>query len=253
MNRARIYSLLILATTVLAYANSFSGTFIFDDLTWIEANPHIRHFWPLWNALQPPQGAPGTGRPVVCLTLALNYAVSGLDPWSYHVTNLAIHVSAALILFGIVRRTLQGPRLRDRFGTQANGLAAAISILWAVHPLQTESVTYIIQRMESLMGLFLLLTLYCVIRGDHSPRRLWWFAGAVACCALGMATKEGMATAPIIVLLYDRVFLADSWADLSHKRSPLSTGLAATWLILISLVIVNTARGGGLMEPPAVS
>ena len=116
-------------------------------------------------------GRTGTGRPVVCLTLALNYAVSGLDPWSYHVANLAIHASAALVLFGIVRRTLQGPRLRDRFGTQANGLAVAVAVCWAVHPLQTESVTYIIQRVESLMGLFLLLTLYCVIRGHHSPRR----------------------------------------------------------------------------------
>ena len=141
--------------------------------------------------------------------------MSGLDPWSYHPANLAIHASAALVLFGIVRRTLQGPRLRDRFGTQANGLAAAVAVCWAVHPLQTESVTYIIQRMESLMGLFLLLTLYCVIRGHHSPRRSGWYAGAVTCCALGMGTKEGMVIAPIIVLLYDRIFLADSWADLS--------------------------------------
>ena len=253
MNRARIYSLLILATTVLAYANSFSGAFIFDDLPWIEANPHIRHFWPLWNALQPPQGAPGTGRPVVCLTLALNYAVSGLDPWSYHLTNLAIHVSAALILFGIVRRTLRGARLRDRFGTQANGLAAAVAVCWAVHPLQTESVTYIIQRTESLMGLFLLLTLYCVIRGHHSPRRSRWYAAAVICCALGMGSKEGMVIAPIIVLLYDRIFLADSWAELWKQRSALHACLAATWLILISLVIVNTARGSALMGSPAVS
>src|SRR5260370_40331950 len=109
MNRDRIYSLLIPAATLLAYANSFSGTFIFDDLRWIEANPHIRHLWPLWNTLQPPQGAAGTGRPVVCLTLALNYAVSELDPWSYHVPNLAIHASAALGVFGVVGRPLHGP------------------------------------------------------------------------------------------------------------------------------------------------
>jgi tetratricopeptide (TPR) repeat protein len=253
MNRAGICSLLIPAATLLAYANSFSGPFIFDDLRWIEANPHIRHLWPLWNTLQPPQGDAGTGRPVVCLTLALNYTVSGLDPWSYHVANLVIHASAALVLFGIVRRTLQGPRLRDRFGTQANGLAAAIAVCWAVHPLQTESVTYIIQRTESLMGLFLLLTLYCVIRGRHSPRRSEWYATAVICCALGMGSKEGMVIAPIIVLLYDRIFLADSWAELWKQRSALYAGLGATWLILISLVIVNTARGGGVIGSPGVS
>ncbi len=253
MNRARIYSLLIPAATLLAYANSFSGPFSFDDLPWTELNPHIRHLWPLWNTLQPPQGVPGTGRPIVCFTLALNYAVSGLDPWSYHVANLVIHVSAALVMFGIVRRTLQGPRLRDRFGTQANGLAAAVAVCWAVHPLQTESVTYIIQRTESMMGLFLLLTLYCLIRGHDSPRRLEWYATAVVCCALGMGSKESMVIAPIIVLLYDRIFLADSWTELWKKRSMLYAGLAATWLILISLVIVNNARGGGLLGSPAVS
>jgi Flp pilus assembly protein TadD len=187
------------------------------------------------------------------LTLALNYAVSGLDPWSYRAANLVIHASAALALFGIVRRTLQRPRLRDRFGTRANGLAAAVAVFWAIHPLQTESVTYIIQRMESLMGLFLLLTLYCVIRGHGSPRCSEWYATAVVCCALGMGSKEGMVIAPIIVLLYDGIFLADSWAELRKQRSVLYAGLAATWLILISLVIVNQARGGGLMGNPAVS
>jgi len=169
------------------------------------------------------------------------------------VANLVIHASAALLMFGIVRRTLQGARLLDRFGTQANGLAAAVAVCWAVHPLQTESVTYIIQRTESMMGLFLLLTLYCVIRGQDSPRRLQWYATAVVCCALGMGTKETMVIAPIIVLLYDRIFLADSWAELWKKRSVLYAGLAATWLVLISLVIVNNARGGGLMGSPAVS
>jgi tetratricopeptide (TPR) repeat protein len=119
-------------------------------------------------------------------------------------------------------------------------------MLWAVHPLQTESVTYIIQRAESLMGLFLLLTLYCVIRGHDSPRRSWWYATAVICCALGMGSKEGMVIAPVIMLLYDRIFLADSLAEVWDRRSGLYAGLAATWLILISLVIINRVRGGYL-------
>jgi len=248
MKPARVYVFLILVGALLAYGNSFSGPFIFDDLTWIPANPHIRHLWPLWNTLQPPHGTTGTGRPLVCLTLALNYALSGLEPWSYHMFNLAIHASAALVLFAIVRRTLQGPRLGKRFGTHASGLATAVAVCWAVHPLQTESVTYIIQRAESLMGLFLLLTLYCVIRGDGSTRCLWWYTAAVLCCALGMGSKEGMTVAPIVVLLYDRIFLADSWAGLWNQRLGLYLGLAATWLILILLVIMNETRGSSLTD-----
>src|SRR5260370_35611597 len=171
MRPAWVYPLLIFAATLLAYGNSFSGPFIFDDLTWIPENPHIRHLWPLWDALQAPQRIAGTDRPLVCLPLALNYALGGLEVWGYHAVNLTIHVFAAIVLFGIVRRTLEGPRLGERFGTHASGLAAAVALCWTVHPLQTESVTYIIQRMESLMGLFFLLTLSCVIRGHDSPHR----------------------------------------------------------------------------------
>src|SRR6266403_1569474 len=207
MKLARVYPLLIVAAVLLAYGNSFSGPFIYDDLTSIPENLHIRHLWPLWDTLQAPHTT-AEGRPLVCLTLALNYALGGLEVWGYHAVNLATHVFAAIVLFGIVRRTLDGPRLGGRFGPYASGLAAAVALCWAVHPLQTESVTYIIQRTESMMGLFLLLSLYCVIRGHDSPRRSEWYATAVVCCALGMGSKETMGIAPIIVLLYDRIFLA---------------------------------------------
>ena len=113
-----------------------------------------------------PPGTTVTGRPVVCLTLALNYALGGLNVWGYHVFNLAVHLISALVLFGILRRTFESETLRERFGAKAAWLAAAIALVWEVHPLQTESVTYIVQRTELLMGLFLLLTLYCVIRSD---------------------------------------------------------------------------------------
>ena len=157
------------------------------------------------------------------------------------------------MLFGIVRRTLQGPRLRERFGTQANGLAAAVAIVWAVHPMQTESVTYIIQRMESLMGLFLLLTLYCVIRGHDSLRRYGGTRGSYL-LRTGDGDKEGMAIAPIIVLLYDRIFLADSWADLSNKRSALIYRLGCNLADSdFARIVINMARGGGLLGFPAVS
>ena len=107
-------------------------------------------------------------RPVVQFTLALNHSLGG-GVWGYHAFNLAIHLLAALTLFGIVRRTLTLPALAPRFARASTALAFCIALLWALHPLQTESVTYVIQRMESLMGLFYLLTLYCFIRAASSP------------------------------------------------------------------------------------
>ena len=134
------------------------------------------------------------------LTLAANYALGGTNVWGYHAFNLAIHVLAALTLYGIVRRTLLRPGLWERFGASAEWVALAVAAVWTVHPLQTESVTYIIQRCESMMGLFYLLTLYSFIRAVESPRPVRWQVVTVAACLLGMGTKEVMATAPLLVL-----------------------------------------------------
>src|SRR5271170_509528 len=152
---------LIVAAGLLAYRKSYGGPFVFDDPPSILYNATIRHLWPFWSVLRPPHGEGITvgGRPVLNLSLAVNYAISGTRVWSYHALNLLIHILAGLTLFGIVRRTLERVGSGDLARPYLLGLA--ITLLWILHPLQTESVTYVVQRAESLMGLFYLLTLYC--------------------------------------------------------------------------------------------
>jgi Flp pilus assembly protein TadD len=246
VNQRRLIPLLIIVAGLWAWHNSFRGPFIFDDVTSIAENPHIRHLWPIGEAMKTSPTLAVQGRPVECLTLALNYALGGLNVWGYHAFNLALHVTCALVLFAILRRTFEGTSLRDRFGAEAPWLAAAIALIWEVHPLQTESVTYIVQRSELLMGLFLLLTLYCVIRseGAANPRDWQWLA--IVSCALGMGCKEVMVVAPLIVLLYDRVFLASTFRELWRRRGAVYVGLALTWLILAGLVVVTTHEMTGL-------
>src|SRR5207247_143004 len=105
----------------------------------------------------------------------------GYEVWSYHAVNLAIHLGAGLCLFGLVRRTLRAPRLAERLGDAADGLALMTATLWLLHPLQTESVTYVVQRAESLMGLFYLLTLLAFARSvaPHEANRSRWRAISV--------------------------------------------------------------------------
>ena len=103
-----------------------------------------------------------SSRPILSLSLAVNYQISGLKVWSYHAFNLTVHILAGLVVLGIVRRTLLSERLRERFGQASLSLVLVCALIWLVHPLQTQSVTYIIQRGEALMGLCYLLTLYCV-------------------------------------------------------------------------------------------
>jgi tetratricopeptide (TPR) repeat protein len=226
-----------------AYHNSFSGPFIFDDKPVILENSTIRH---LWSALLPPPGGMTvSGRPMLNLSLAINYALGGTDVGTYHALNLAIHVLAGLALLGIVRRTLLRPALRERFGAAALPLALAVAVLWIVHPLQTQAVTYVVQRAESLMGLFYLLTLYCFVRSVDQGRSVFWPLAAVACCLLGMATKEVMVSAPLMVLLYDRTFGAGSFREACRQRWRLYLGLAATWLLLGYLVFSTGGNRGG--------
>ena len=239
MKRSNLLIFLMVVIGLCVYSNSLSGPFIFDDISSIVGNPHIRRLWPLWDTMAAPRNITVAGRPIVSLTLAINYALNGLNVWGYHVFNLIIHLLAALLLFGIVRRTLTSVTLRDHYGREAPGLAMTIALFWMVHPLQTEAVSYIVQRTELLMGFFFFLTLYCVIRGFVSSHRHIWYAAAIVSCALGMGCKENMVSVPLVVLLYDRVFLSKSFQQSFSQRWILYLGLAATWFILAALVLTN--------------
>ena len=122
-----------------------------------------------------------------------------------------------------------------------------IAIVWTVHPLQTESVTYTIQRAESLMGLCYLLTLYCMLRGAASAHRGRWYLAAVIACWLGMGSKEVMVTAPLLTLLYDRMFLSASFAEALRRRWALYAGLAASWCLLAFLLATSRAEEQAVM------
>ena len=226
------------AAAIAAYGGTFSVPLLFDDVPSITDNPSLRH---LGSAFLPPGDSTVGGRPVLNVSLALNYALSGTAAWSYHAANLAIHVMAALVLLGIIRRTLA-----PTAGSSALLIGFCAALLWAVHPLLTESVTYVIQRAESLMALFYLLTLYCLIRGAHAAARAanLWYGLCVGACLLGMGTKEVMVSAPIIALLYDRTFLAGTFREALLRRRSLYAGLAATWLALPFLVFSTHGRNG---------
>jgi len=250
--RLRLAILLLLVAGLLAYADSLWGVFLFDDDDGIVRNPTIHHLWPLSGVLAPPSDSGSTvnGRPLVNLTLAVNYALSGLHPWSYHLVNLLIHLLAALTLLGVIRRTLAAPGFRATpfGGTQALPLALAASLLWMLHPLQTEAVTYVIQRAESLVSLCYLLTLYTFIRGAEEenvslPRSRRWFGLSIAACFLGMATKEVMATAPVVIFLYDRTFVAGTFREAWRRRRPYYLAVASSWLLVGWLTLGTHDRG----------
>jgi tetratricopeptide (TPR) repeat protein len=227
------------------YANSLAVPFIFDDRSAIVENPTIRSLSRMRRVLFPPQeGETVQGRPLVNLTFALNYAWTKDAVWSWHVVNIAIHALAGIFLFGVARQTLRSPVFDDRLRQQASFLAFAIAMLWTLHPLQTESVTYIVQRAESLVGLMFLVTLYCSIRAAKSPPGRGWQVAAVLACGIGMATKEVMVAAPILVVLYDWTFSKQTLQSVLRQRRGFYLLLAGTWLVLAGLLVGSHDRGG---------
>jgi tetratricopeptide (TPR) repeat protein len=223
--RTWVPPVVLVCAVLAAYHNSFSGVFLLDDRANIVTNTAIHDVSTVLRDFT------HDTRPIVTLTLALNYAVAGLEPWGYHAVNVGIHVLASLALFGLVRRTLLLPGLRDRFGASATSFALAISLLWALHPLQTQSVTYLIQRAQAFTGLFQFLTLYCLARADSSPRKGWWYVSAILSCAIGLGCKQDMVVTPLLAVAYDRIFLSGSWRGVM-RRWWLHAALIATWVIL---------------------
>ncbi len=250
----RLLPLWLAAAGLYAYHNSFNGPFVFDDLYAIERNTSIRQLWPLWDVLSPPRHGATTGRPLVNLSLALNYALGGLDVRVYHAFNILIHVLTSLVLFGTVRRILLSPTLRPRYAADASRLALAIALLWVVHPLASEGVSYVIQRTELLMSLFFLLTLYCANRGfEWAPAAGTWHVAALVAFAAGMGCKEVIVAVPIVVLVSDRLFWSGSWWQALARHWKLYGGLAAVFVLQTVISATRLRRAMLSTRPHPVS
>lgn len=221
----------LLLCGLIPYVNSFRVPFLYDDIGGIVENPSIRSLGNLQTVLLPPPATTVSGRPILNATFAVNYAISQLDVWSYHAFNLLIHLCAGLTLFGLLRKILCSARLPEDVRNRALLLSAVSAAVWLTHPLQTQSVTYIVQRAESLVGLLLLLTCYSAVRSFLSGNRVWMVV-SVLCCAVGMGTKEVMATAPALVLLLDRTFYSDSFMHALRRHALYYAFLASTWIIV---------------------
>lgn len=231
-------SLGLVAVCAAIYTNSLHGPFVFDDLPSIRESPNVRGLTPLSESLTAPAGTGASGRPLVALSLALNYAIGQLEVFGYHLFNVAVHALAALALFGVVRRTLEATKLAAR----AFPLALATALLWVVHPLHTDALNHVVYRNEAMGALFYVLTLYGAVRGFRAEKAAPWYALSVLACALAMASKEAAVSAPLAVLALDRTLFSGGFLDSLKRRQGLYAGLATTWVVL-ALSILSGDRG----------
>jgi hypothetical protein len=224
----------IVAAVALAYLNALGGSFQFDDYNVIVDNPAV-HSLPAWAA-----SMPGI-RPLLKLTYALNWS-SGLGLLGFHVVNVAVHaVNAVLVL----RIALHWVRALAPAGTAALPAAITASLLFALHPAQTEAVTYISGRSVSLMALFYLAALLAHLHLRAAGGARAW--GSPALLATALAVKETAVTLPLALVLWElaagrrprEALRATRWHWLTLLGA-LGTMLAAPgyrWLLAVSLDI----------------
>ncbi|HSG09492.1 MAG TPA: tetratricopeptide repeat protein [Longimicrobiales bacterium] len=216
---AVLVGVLALILTVSAYRPALDSGFYFDDNTnlvrapalhWSEVS--LRAARDLWTNAHLPT------RFVANLTLALNHAAAGLRPMGYHAVNVVIHLLVGLAVFVLIRAYEGGTRSGAPGGgtwPQAAGPAAALAAaLFLVHPLNTQAVTYVVQRMASLAALFCIVafTIYLLAREHRSGRSAWYLgATAVPIWLLGMGCKENAALLPFVLIAYEACFHRDFW------------------------------------------
>ena len=234
----RAFFLLILLC-LLIYCNSLHAAWHFDDYQNILENRSIQidRLDPqtLKKALTHPSGAK-IDRPLAFLSFALNWYVGQDDVFGYHLVNVAIHCLNAAILFLTILSIFRTPAMRSRDAANPHFIALLAAALWAVNPIHTQAVTYIVQRMACLAALFYLLGLYCYLRARLTVRpktRAALLVGTGICFLLGLGSKEIVLTLPLAILLAEASFFQDLADPRTRKR--LWVGCAAGGLVVIGL------------------
>lgn len=233
---------LIIALSVLAaYSNSLDTQFQFDDLYNISENPIIKDTGNIPILLKSQRG-------LTRASFALNYAIGGMNVFGYHVVNLAIHAingALAYIFILLILRLCAVEEVRARM------TAAFIALLFVLHPIQTQGVTYIVQRMESMASMFYILAFILFIKAAGTERRM--LRGVLYCLVgvsyiFGFYSKEIAYTLPSLILIFDLLFVSEGSVKKLSRRWPLYVILSALFVFFTVKTIIPIGGFGDLSK-----
>lgn len=234
------FAFLIVAGMILiAYSNTFTASFHFDDNPAIIENaalkqPTLDNFLGMFHGY----------RPVVNLSLFLNYQVSGLNVVGWHIFNISFHIVNSFFVYLLLLWTLELPSLSGRYGDSARRMALFGALLFAVHPIQTESVTYIISRTELLAAFFYLATFLFFIKGARTGK-FAYYIGSLCTSFLAMGSKEWAVTLPAVLFVYDFLFLSAGKLKPVLSRWKAYILVALPWLFIAYLLSAIPLSGAG--------
>ncbi len=223
-----LYVVLALVAILGAYSNTFHSPFVFDDEVNILKNASIER---IGSAFSAPAHSGVAGRPLSNLLFAVNYSISGREVWSYHVVNLALHLAACVFAFLLVRDAMPFLARERALRCEPRAVAFFAALLWALHPVQTETVTYLSQRTEAAMGICYLFALWAFLRARQGNSMLWSTL-SIAACITGALFKEVIATAPLAILALDFFLVRAPWKEI-RGRWLFYVGLSGTWVVVL--------------------
>ena len=229
-----IAATLIAGVTLVAYSNTFNVSFRFDDIPNILNNPYVQIKVFSWDHLE--QMFRGTYKETIRVfsyfTFALNYYFGESNLFGYHLVNLFIHITTGIFLYWFLLLTFNLLSLKGKYGSISYKVALFTSLIFVVHPIQTQSVTYIVQRMASMAGMFYLLAMVLYIKGRLSTgtARFYYFGGTALSYLLGIFSKENVSILPLFVALYEFYFFQN--LDLSPRGKRVVFRLVGVLFIL---------------------
>ena len=233
---------LIAGVALIAYSNTFHVPFQFDDWPNILNNPNIQIKTFTWERAEQliKNTYKESTRFFSIFTLALNYYWGELDVFGYHLVNFMIHVASGILLYWFLILTFHLPSLKEKYGPISYRVALFSSLIFISHPIQTQSVTYIVQRMASMAGMFYLLSLVLYIKGRLSfgQTRFFYLGGVGLCYLLGVFSKENVAILPLFIFLYEFYFFQNVTVS-QEGRKILFLLLGSIGLILLIGLIIG--------------
>lgn len=255
-NNSLVHILIIVVIGFICYSNTFNSPFQWDESEFIQNNPIVKNL----DFFVHPETAVNLkyydalkGRYVGYLTFALNYRFNGLDVTGYHVVNLSIHIMNAILVYFFVVFTFRTPFLIESSLAPRSKLIALFSaLLFVAHPIQTEAVTYIFQRLASLVAFFYLLSVVLYIKSRQTEGKKQWiyYAFSILSVILAMKTKENAFTLPVVIALYEFSFFKGSVKQRIAWLAPILLSMLIIPLTLIGIDKPVGAIAKGLMEIP---
>ncbi len=220
--------ILLFLLVLLIYSNTFKASWHMDDYPNITQNERLHiadlsvdSIFGTFFASPVPSKRHQIYRPAACLTFALNWYVGNSDIAGYHLVNIAIHFLTAFLLFLTILCLLKTPGIVGKLSGSEGFVALLAAVLWAVHPIQIQAVTYIVQRMAAMAALFYLLGIYCYIRARQSPSshaRVFFWTACILSYFMALGSKENAAMLPLALILVEMVFFHTPHSPPAAKR-----------------------------------